>query len=408
VDVTSAAPYTKAAVLGSKILAALLSLTIVIASYWVWNTWTGLTSSITIGPHIATTPVVAGSSSSPAKDIDGPDQNILILGNDSRDGATKAELAQLGTQADGGSANTDTMMILHVPGNGKSATIISFPRDSYVNIPGHGMAKLNAAFPDGYVAVKNRGGSEYDAQSAGINLLVQTLEPLTNLSIDHYAEVSLLGFLRISNAIGGVPVVLCTAQKEADSGINLPAGRTVISGGQAMAFVRQRHDVPGSDFGRIKRQQYFLKSAFHTLLGSGSLLFKVRDVLKAVGKSLTTDMDSSQLLNLASTFSDLADGNVVTQTIPYDGTADRPVGGSTQNVVLVTPARVQAFVTALIAGTPASGSTTAPTAGASGPTGSATGSTGSTGGTGSTGNTAANVPIGTGVPNVANQPGCVA
>ena len=101
-----------------------------------------------------------------------------------------------------------------------------------------------------------------------------------------HVEISLLGFLRISNAIGGVPVVLCTAQKEPNSGINLPAGRSVLQGQQAMAFVRQRDGVPGTDLGRIARQQYFLKSAFHTLLSSGSLLFKVRDVLKAVAAGL--------------------------------------------------------------------------------------------------------------------------
>ncbi len=155
----------------------------------------------------------------------------------------------------------DTMMVLHVPGKGKSASVISFPRDSYVAIPGHGMAKLNAAYPDGYASVANQGGTAAAAQSAGVNLLVQTLQQLSGLTIDHYAQVSLLGFLRISNAIKGVPVVLCTAQQEVDSGINLPAGRSVIQGPQAMAFVRQRENVPGSDFGRIERQQYFLRSA---------------------------------------------------------------------------------------------------------------------------------------------------
>ena len=110
-------------------------------------------------------------------------------------------------------------------------------------------------------------------QSAGIALLIQTLAQLTGLHIDHYVQINLLGFYRISNAIGGVPVVLCTAQKEANSGINLPAGLSVIQGTQALAFVRQRYDVAAAgDLDRIKRQQYFLQSVFHKLTSAGTLL----------------------------------------------------------------------------------------------------------------------------------------
>ena len=80
-------------------------------------------------------------------DVDGTDQNILLVGDDHRpDGATQAELDQLSTTSDGGGTNTDTMMVLHIPANGKSATLISLPRDSWVDVPGHGMNKLNSAF----------------------------------------------------------------------------------------------------------------------------------------------------------------------------------------------------------------------------------------------------------------------
>ncbi len=80
------------ALIGTKIVAALLSLTVVIGSYWVWSTWSSFNNNISVGAKIAPLVTGSGSASSKAKDIDGPDQNILLLGNDSRIGATKAEL----------------------------------------------------------------------------------------------------------------------------------------------------------------------------------------------------------------------------------------------------------------------------------------------------------------------------
>jgi LCP family protein required for cell wall assembly len=341
--------------LGTKITAAVLSLAVVIGSYWVWNTWSDFQAAI---PHGANLPGVSTSGTAATKDKDGPDQNILLLGNDSRDGATPAELAALNTGLDGGSSNTDTMMIMHIPGNGSKATIISFPRDSYVAIPGHGKAKLNAAYPDGYAAAKGQGATEIGAQSAGIALLSQTLGQLTGLHIDHYVQIDLLGFYRISNAIGGVPVLLCQPQKEANSGINLPAGLSTVSGTQALAFVRQRYGLPLGDLDRVKRQQYFLKSTFHKLLGAGTLLnpFSVQKLLSAVSSSLLTD-PSIDILGLAADFADMAEGNLSLQTVPTDGFADNDAG----NVVVVNPAEVQSFVDQVIGLGSPSAISTAPT-----------------------------------------------
>src|SRR6201999_4075235 len=196
----------------------------------------------------------------------------------------------------------------------------------------------------GYSAAKGKGQTEVQAESAGVNLLGQTLQQLTGLTIDHYIQINLLGFYRISNAIGGVPVVLCKAQKESNSGINLPAGLSKIQGTQALAFVRQRDGLPQGDINRIQRQQYFMKSAFHKLTTSGTLLnpFKLQSLLNAVSSSLLTD--GVNLLSLADTFSAMAEGNITYQTIPIDN-ANGFVG--TQSVVLITPSKVQAFVQSL-------------------------------------------------------------
>ena len=319
--------------IGVKVLAALLSLSILTGSFYYWSTYRHFKASV---PTAQKLPAVAAGQ----KDIDGKAQNILLLGNDSRSGATPAELAALGTTNDGGSANTDTMMVMHIPADGSKATVLSFPRDAYLAIPGHGKAKLNAAYPDGYNDAKASGESEVAAQGAAITLLAQTLDDLTGLHIDHYVQINLLGFYRISIAIGGVQVLLCQKQKEPLSGINLPAGWSTIQGTQALAFVRQRHDLANGDLDRIRRQQYFLTAVFQDLLSSGTLVnpFKIRRLLNAVSSSLLTD--GVDLLSLANDFAEMSQGNLTFKTIPTDGAADNDAGA----VLVVSPEEVQSYV----------------------------------------------------------------
>jgi LCP family protein required for cell wall assembly len=322
--------------LGGKILAVLLSVTILVASGWIWSTWTGFKSDL---KHVDAIP---STSAQPTHDIDGKAQNILITGNDDRTTATPAELKLLGTTADGGSLNTDTMMVMHVPANGSKATVFSFPRDSYVAIPGHGSNKLNAAYPEGY---NSANGTVAAKRSAGAQLLVQTIEGLTGLTIDHYVQVDLIGFYRISNAIGGIQVNLCTAQNEANSGINLPAGVSTIEGTQALAFVRQRYGLPNGDLDRIKRQQYFLSAVFRKMTSSGVLLnpFKLQNLLKAVSSSIYTD-STLDPLSLANQLQSLTAGNLTFSTIPTDGFANNDAG----SVVVVHPSDVQKFVSTIV------------------------------------------------------------
>lgn len=323
---------------GVAIVATVLSVGVVAVSGWAWSTYNGFKSDIRRVNAI-------GGAGKPSQDLDGKDQNILVVGNDDRDTATNAELRQLGTTRDGGSYNTDTMMLMHLPANGQKATVISFPRDSYVAIPGHGMAKLNSAYVDGMQ-------DHHGDKAAGARLLVQTIENLTGFTIDHFVQVDLLGFYRISNAIGGVQVNLCAAQHEQNSGINLPKGVSTIKGRQALAFVRQRYGLPGGDLDRIKRQQYFLSAAFRKVSSAGTLLnpFKLQKLLKAVSTSLQMD-NSLDPLKLAAQFQDLSAGNLVFKTIPTHGTEDTDVG----NVVVVEPSEVRQFVMRLVGSSGSSG-----------------------------------------------------
>jgi LCP family protein required for cell wall assembly len=347
------------ALLGVKVVAAALSLAVVLGSGWAWATYRNFAD------HINRVDITTHSTAG-AKNIDGSAQNILIVGNDDRDTATNAELAQLGTTRDGGSYNTDTMMLLHVPADGSKATVISFPRDSYVDIPGHGKNKLNSAYVSG---MNDANGNK----AAGASLLIDTIENLTGLSVDHFVQVDLLGFYRISNAIGGVTVCLNQAMGPATyvgqrgtgfdsgyepdgsfvksySGINLHAGNNVIKGTQALAFVRQRHGLPAGDLDRIKRQQYFLSAVFRKLVSGGTLLnpIKLQNLLKAITSSLTMDR-SLEPLKLGQQMQNLSAGNVTFTTIPLSGDdPNSPVG----DVELVNTAAMPAFINKLI-GTPA-------------------------------------------------------
>jgi LCP family protein required for cell wall assembly len=288
------------------------------------------------------------------RDADGGSQNILLVGNDTRAGATPAELKALHTGSDLTTVNADTMMVLHVPSDGSRPTLISFPRDSWVSIPGHGMNKINAAYPIGYNTAKEAHESERAAESAGLLMAIKTIHALTGLHIDHYMQVSLLGFYRISNAIGGVTVCLNHAQNATTdrdqygsgySGINLPAGVSVIKGAQALAFVRQRHGLPHGDLDRIKRQQYFLAAAFDKIESAGILLnpLKLHKLLKAIGSSLLID-PHLDLVSLAQQFMNLSSGKITFTTIPNNGPQTIYPDGVMTSIVGVNTAAMPDFV----------------------------------------------------------------
>ena len=329
----------RGATLGLRIVATICSLLVLVGSGWAWATYRNFNADITRVNAISDKGKAANGG------IDGQDQNLLLVGNDDRDTASDAELAQLGTHRDGGSYNTDTMMLLHLPADGSKATAISFPRDSYVSIPGHGKNKLNAAYPIGVQAA-------HGDKAAGARLLVQTIENLTGLSIDHFVQVDLLGFYRISNAIGGVEVCLNAAQKEPKSGIDLKAGRQVIKGTQALAFVRQRYGLRNGDLDRIKRQQYFLSAVFRKMSSAGVLLnpLKLQNLLKAVSSSLQMD-ETLEPLKLAQQMQNLQAGNFTFTTIPTQGYADREINGQIQNTVVVDAAAMPEFVGKVIGNT---------------------------------------------------------
>ncbi|WP_033818485.1 LCP family protein, partial [Kitasatospora sp. MBT63] len=191
--------------------------------------------------------VLAGYAGRPAE---GKGTNWLIVGSDSRAGLSDAEEDSLHTGSAEGK-RSDSMMILHIGDHGN--TLMSIPRDSWVQIPAHpdtsgngktvpaATSKINAAFA--------RGGGR---------LLVQTVESNTGIHIDHYAEIGFAGFVGIVDSVGGVDMCIDQAVSDKDSGLNLKAGCQTLTGAQSLAFVRQRHQMADQDLGRMRNQQKFL------------------------------------------------------------------------------------------------------------------------------------------------------
>jgi LCP family protein required for cell wall assembly len=301
-----------------QILAAALSFVILIGSGYAWASFSRFSSKL------QTLNLGTGKGSN----IDGADQNILMVGDDSRAGASAKALAALGTEQNAGD-NTDTIMVLHVPANGSKATVISFPRDSLVQLPSGGQGKINSVYAAGE-------GSAGDPGS-GARALQQTITKVTGLKIDHFVKVSMFGFYDISVALGGVDVNMCAAQNPSTenddgmhpggfSGINVKKGWNHIEGKQALAFVRQRHGLPGGDYDRIVRQEYFLSAVFRKVATPGTLgnPFKVGRLLDAIGGSLVVDegLRGKGLITFAAQMQNLTAGNLTFSTIPMIGAKD--------------------------------------------------------------------------------------
>jgi cell wall biosynthesis protein len=287
--------------------------------------------------------------------------DILLVGLDSRTDAhgnplSADELATL-RAGDDVSTNTDTIILVRIPNNGRSATAISIPRDSYVNAPGLDKTKINGVF--GQVKldkmkqlVEEQGEdpavAEPKANEAAREALIKTVANLTGVTVDHYAEIGLLGFALITDALGGVDVCLKDAVYEPLSGADFPAGPQKLDGPQALSFVRQRHDLPRGDLDRVTRQQAVMASLAHEVISSKTLsspatLNRLQD---AVQRSVVLS-DGWDIMDFVTQMQKLAGGNVAFATIPVlqeDGWSDDGM----QSVVRVDPAQVQGFVSGLL------------------------------------------------------------
>ena len=286
----------------------------------------------------------------------------LLVGIDTRTDAVgnplpPEVLAELRAGADEGQSNTDTIILLHVPAGARaSASAVSIPRDSFVELPGDlGRHKINSVYRRGMAAAEDElsgldGAPRERAQrEAGRRALVGTVEALTGVAVDHFAEINLAGFVEITEAIGGVPVCLNAAVREERAGIDLPAGRQILDGSDALAFVRQRHDLPEGDLDRVTRQQAFLAGLVRTALAPGALAdpARVDALVRAVTRYVVLDRgwDLDQLL---SQLRRTAGSEISFRTIPTGRPdLDTPVDGV---AVEIDPEQVRGFVAGIVGG----------------------------------------------------------
>jgi LCP family protein required for cell wall assembly len=275
---------------GRRLLIALLVLLVLLGGGWFWMD--------------TTLNRVAAIEDYPGRPAAAAGTNWLIVGSDSREGLSDEEKAKL-TTGDTAGKRTDTIMVAHIPDNDTPPTLLSLPRDSNVEIPGHGVNKINAAFSLG-----------------GAPLLVKTVEGAMNLRIDHYAEISFGGFAGIVDSVGGVEMDIPEEMHDTKTGATIPAGRQKLDGVQALAFVRMRYSsaTPRSDLDRVVNQRKFIGALAGEIASPGTLLnpFTAFPLIGEITDALIVD-EGDHLHNLAGlgfAMSGISDGSTVTTTVP--------------------------------------------------------------------------------------------
>jgi LCP family protein required for cell wall assembly len=339
-----------------RVLCGLLSLAILVGTGWGWDLARVAESSVTRTDAIPQT----GNSDANGSKHAGSEMNLLLVGMDSRKGLTPEQQDEYATGDPDGLLNTDTMMLVHIPVDGSAASFVSFPRDTYASIPGHGKGKLNSAYADGYNAAQ---GTDAEKDAAGAQLLIQTISHLSGLQIDHFAEVNLLGFINLSNIVGGVTVNICEPTDDSATGAHFDAGVQTLSGKDALLFVRERHGLRRGDVDRVVRQQVYIAGLIRNVLSSKLLLnlSKQKQIVEQVGSSITVDQ-GLDLFDLASQMQSVQPGNITFQTIP--GLTDAKVDGWGAVLELPSQQILTTFFSTLTNGDAASSSSAAPSSSA--------------------------------------------
>jgi len=332
-----------------------------------------------------------GDVASSRVDAGGPqvgDMNILLMGLESRTywngqplPRTLEDIMHVGSI---GGDTTNTLILLHIYDNGKNAIGVSIPRDDVVTMygtQGYGgtTAKVDEAYgdamsyelqllqQDGQAAKMSRDQLYFQANEAGRAAEIQTVQALTGVHIDHFAELNLWGFYELANIFG--PIEVCLKQAASDpafSGANIPAGYHALSATQALAFVRQRENLPNGDLDRTHRQQavldYVIWKVRHQNL--------VADLVEgnALLNDLKTFMITSggwNIVEFATEMQNLTGRNLVFHTLPIQTQENNVMlNGRLQDINIVDPAYLQQWVHNLLNPAPAASKKAVPAASA--------------------------------------------
>lgn len=246
--------------------------------------------------------------------------NWLLVGSDSRQGMSEEDIARYGTGGDLGVGRTDTVMLLHLPLTGP-ATLVSIPRDSYVDIPGYGTDKINAAFAYG-----------------GPKLLAATVEQNTGLRVDRYAEIGMGGLAGVVDAVGGVEICVSEPIQDPLANIDVQPGCQNMDGATGLGYVRTRATALG-DLDRVERQRDFLSAIVDRVTSPAVLFnpFRLVPLAWALPAMFTVN-SNDHVWNLARIALAMRSG-LRTETVPISGFTDSDVG----SVVLWDDAGAQAL-----------------------------------------------------------------
>ena len=239
--------------------------------------------------------------------------NILVVGSDSRISAGDPSQWKAGAQ------RTDALMLVHLPADHKGAYAMSIPRDSWVDIPGHGMNKVNADFSYG-----------------GPPLLIQTIEQLTKVRIDHFAVADFDSFQAITDTLGGVEITLKKDLHNGHGTLLLPAGKHLMSGKDALVYVRERKSLTRGDFDRVQRQQAWMRSIFARMRNEQTLQDPRKSVpfLDTVTKSIAADdgLTREVMNDMILRAKNVGSTDLGFFTVPIAGTGTSPSGQSIANL----------------------------------------------------------------------------
>ena len=232
----------------------------------------------------------------PAEEAHDEPVTFLLVGSDTRADVPEGELPD---------GRSDAIMIARFSADRRHAQLISIPRDSWVDIPGHGRNKINASYAFG-----------------GPPLLVRTVEQLTQVRIDHYVAIDFEGLIQVTDDLGGVDVVV--AETTSNGPYTFPAGVNHLDGDQARWYLAQRKTLPGGDFDRVRRQQQYLQSMFGKLFSSNTFSDPGRldAALLAVTGAVAIDdtLGNGDLLALAYSLRNVAPEDIDFFTAPVLGT----------------------------------------------------------------------------------------
>ncbi len=271
------------ALLALLVVAYVVTMIVVLSLVW------GSVNRVDATPDVADRPGGAAGST------------FLLVGTDSREQLTEDQRDDFGTGFTEGS-RADTVMLLHVPTLG-SPTLVSLPRDSYVDIRDHGWDKLNAAH--------SRGGPE---------LLTDTVERATGMRVDGYLEIGFGGFVTVVDGVGGVEMCLDEPIQDDKAHLDLPAGCQVLDGASALGYVRMRYSDPRGDIGRVERQREFLGALVQELATPATVLnpWRLHQVGTATGGALALGDDTSLIEagRLALAMRSVANGSGTSVTVP--------------------------------------------------------------------------------------------